>query len=143
MMEKTKSAPVVGATETENVNRANGKESSPHDTILPQVTTQGKQILQHIRAGRENAIPRSDLIKVTGMRDRMLRLEIEAMRRAGVVILADVVGYYLPGDLDEVQAFIRQESSRARSTFFTLRSARKLAEQMQAQGEQIRIEGAG
>ena len=47
--------------------------------------------------GRENAIPRRELEKLTGLDGRTVRLMIERERREGSPILADnATGYYLP-----------------------------------------------
>ena len=47
--------------------------------------------------GRENAIPRRELERLTGLDGRTVRLMIERERREGSPILADnATGYYLP-----------------------------------------------
>jgi len=145
-MGETKAAPTVGAAGAESVNQANSYESPTHTNILQQTGHEVKgygateqAILSLLSSGRDNALKRRELMSLTGLHDRVLRRGIEALRRAGVVICSDVSGYYLPGTLEEVQEFIRQEEARARSTFFTLQSARQLAEQMQQQGEQVRF----
>lgn len=47
--------------------------------------------------GRENAIPRRELERLTGLDGRTVRLMIERERREGRPILADnAAGYYLP-----------------------------------------------
>ena len=99
----------------------------------------GEVIQPHLGTGREAAKKRRELLAITGLHDRIFRKSVEALRRAGVVICSDVYGYYLPGTLEEVQEFIRQEEHRARSTFLTLQSARQLEAKMQQQGEQVRF----
>jgi len=101
------------------------------------------QVLQYLRYGRDNAVVGRDLREKTGLPDRVLRKTLEDIRRSGQVVISDTSGYYLPATLAEVQGYIQQEEHRARSTFFTLQSARQLAERMQEQehGEQIQLEG--
>jgi|GEM_PF-2896242 len=139
-MNQNKKAPAA-ATTGAGANSTTNYESTIHSTIIAQISPQGKSILQHIRTGRENAISRRDLITRTGLADRALRLEIEIMRRAGVVILAGAAGYFLPGNIKEVRSFIQQEEARARSTFKSIQSARQLELEMQ-QGEQLTMWGA-
>ena len=109
----------------------------------PTTNRHADQVLQCLQYGRDNAIVGRDLRAKTGLPDRVLRKTLEGIRRGGQVVISDTVGYYLPGSLEEVQGYIRQEEARARSTFYTLRPARELAArlQAQAQGEQIEIKG--
>lgn len=83
-------------------------------------------ILAAIGDGAENARHKSELIRLTGMKDRELRKTIEFLRRQGIVIISDINGYYFPSNIEELQAYINQESSRAKSVFYTLRAARQL-----------------
>jgi hypothetical protein len=103
----------------------------------------GQLILPQLRSGRGSARKRVDLVDAVGLPDRTFRRGIESLRRAGVVICAGDGGYYLPATVAEVEGYIAQEEARARSTFFTLQSARRLAEAMQAEGEQLTIGGEG
>lgn len=57
--------------------------------------------------GRENAIPRRELERLTGLDGRTVRLMIEAERQAGTPILSDCsTGYYLPGNEREWAEFV-------------------------------------
>jgi len=138
-MNKNDEAPTADTVEANDAEGRDFPESTSCTIILPQITPQSKNILRHIRTGHANAITRRNLIQATGLPDRTLRLEIEALRRSGTVICTSGRGYFIPQTLEELQGFIKQEERRARSTFFTLQSARKLAEQMQQQGEQVRF----
>jgi len=138
-------APAAGTAEA-NVNQANRQESPTHKAIVQQpgqevknYGPEGQIILPLLRSGRDNARKRLDLMAATGLRDRVFRKGVEALRRAGVVICSGEQGYYLPATLEEVQCFIRREEARAKSTFYTLQSARQLEAAMLAQGEQIRF----
>jgi len=65
--------------------------------------------------GRENSIPRRDLIAITGLDDRTLRRQIEAERRRGIPILSDSsTGYYLPGTPEERDRCVQSLRSRAK-----------------------------
>lgn len=64
--------------------------------------------------GRENAIPRRELEKLTGLDGRTVRLMIERERREGSPILADnATGYYLPATEYERAACVRSMRHRA------------------------------
>lgn len=64
--------------------------------------------------GRENAIPRRELEKLTGLDGRTVRLMIERERREGRPILADnATGYYLPSTEHERAACVRSMRHRA------------------------------
>ena len=132
-MQKEK-APAVPPARANAGNPRNHAEETRNASISC-ISKEGKMILQHLGIGRENAISRAALIRATGMPDRALRLEIAALRRSDAVVLADVNGYYLPGSIEEVRAFIRQEESRARSTFQSIQSARQLEMEMQGAGQ--------
>lgn len=67
-----------------------------------------------LHPGVENAIPRRDLMTLTGLPDRTLRRLIEAERRAGTPILSDnASGYYLPASEAERDRCVRSLRSRA------------------------------
>ena len=64
--------------------------------------------------GRENAIPRRELERLTGLDGRTVRLMIERERREGRPILADnAKGYYLPATEHERAACVRSMRHRA------------------------------
>ena len=82
-----------------------------------------RPIADLLGVGRENAIPRRDLERLTGLDGRSVRLLIERERRAGTPILADSVnGYYLPSTDDERAACVRSLRHRAREILTTARA---------------------
>lgn len=86
-----------------------------------------RDILALISTGRENAKHGGEIAPLLGMNTRELRKHLEYLRRNGVVIIGDVHnGYYFPHDLYELESYIRQEEARAKSTLYTLKSARAL-----------------
>jgi biotin operon repressor len=141
-MNQNKAAPTVAVAGAE-AGSATREESTTRTKSIPHLSANGNKILQQLAHGRKNAITRRMLMAETKMPDRAMRLEIEAMRRAGIVILADVSGYYLPGNVEEVQEYIRQEEARARSTFQSIQSARQLETTMLQQVEQLTFGGVG
>lgn len=66
-----------------------------------------------LHPGVENAIPRRDLMTMTGLPDRVLRRQIEAERRAGIPILSDnSSGYFLPASAAERDRCVKSLRSR-------------------------------
>ncbi len=88
-------------------------------------------ILSAIGTGCENARHKKQLVRLTGMNERALRKSIEHLRREGFVIISDKSGYYFPKTTDELEDYVRTVSKRARSTFYTLKSARQMLKTMQ------------
>lgn len=85
-----------------------------------------EMILQAIGTGESGAVSAEQLTMITGLNDRELRKAVERLRRDGYVIISSEGGYYYPETVEEVKRYISKESRRARSIFFTLRSAREL-----------------
>lgn len=90
-----------------------------------------EKLLTAIGRGVDAATPSRELQAITGLSERELRKHIETLRRRGHVIISSNAGYFFPETLEEVQTYINKESHRARSVFYTLRSARELAKQLQ------------
>lgn len=73
--------------------------------------------------GQENAIPRRELEKLTGMDGRTVRLMIEQERRAGTPICTNnLTGYYLPATEEERTACVRSMRHRAGEIMKTARA---------------------
>lgn len=91
--------------------------------------------------GHRNAVSRRQLMSITGLSDRALRLQIAAERRAGALILSSVEygnsGYYRPepGNAEELRRFIASMSSRGRETFAVLKAARMALADIEAGSE--------
>lgn len=88
MSRKKRTRPSVGApgrAET-GVNHADGNSRNKHITQGPSGQRKVADLLGH---GRENAIPRRELERLTGLDGRTVRLMIERERREGWPILAD------------------------------------------------------
>ena len=142
-MDNNKTKPSAAVTAESNASEPQPyKKRNPCTKSISQTPDESKfecsnvareRILPYIGIGSQNAISRRELIRVSGIPDRAMRFEIEALRRSGCVILSDNNGYFLPSDEHEIEAYIRREESRAKSTFLTLKAARKLRAELQVQ----------
>lgn len=94
-------------------------------------------VLGHIPAGRENAISRAELSRVTGLPDRTVRLEVKRLVRAGIPILSSSTarGYWYSEDLQENEAFLREEDARARTARKTTARLRRYVKEARRQIE--------
>ncbi len=83
-------------------------------------------VINLIPYGRENAIKRTELSELSGLRDRPMREEIEAARHSGYLVINDQsgAGYYLvdssrndftAAELDEMEHQFRLNERRAKS----------------------------
>lgn len=90
------------------------------------------KILSVLRSGERNAISLPDLVRVIGGDERSARKNIEFLRRSGHVILSSSKGCFTPETLDELRRYIQQKERKARSVFYTLKSARQLEKNMQS-----------
>ncbi len=74
----------------------------------------GMKIADLLLPGAENAVPRRDLMALSGLSDRKLRRQIEAERRAGTPILSDNASvYFLPANEAERARCVMSLRSRA------------------------------
>lgn len=76
------------------------------------------QVEDLIQTGHKNAITRSELRRLTGLRDRKVRKEIQRMR-LDYPIINTGKGYYIPDMADpidriEARAYIDSEKAKAR-----------------------------
>lgn len=114
--EKKNACPTVGAAgqAVETGTPSKMTTTSTKDSIISAADSQTFHISDLLHPGAENGIFRRDLMSLTGMSDRELRLMIEAERRQGCPILSDNVhGYFLPGDQSERDRCVRSLRSRA------------------------------
>lgn len=115
MSREKRTRPSVGA-----LGRAveTGSAMQADTTSKPQFTPNGpggqRKVADLLSHGRENAIPRRELERLTGLDGRTVRLMIERERREGRPILADnATGYYLPATEHERAACVRSMRHRA------------------------------
>ena len=75
------------------------------------------ELLNLIPYGKENAISREDLSKLTGWDDRRVRDEIKRLMRNGERILSSssAKGYWRSDDPDEIERFLKESDNRRRT----------------------------
>lgn len=101
-----------------------------------------KSVLACFKYGRANAIHSEDLQRFSGLDTRQLRRIVELIRRDGVCVCADNAGYYLPETAAELERYIRRVEATAKSTYFTLKTAKAELAKMNS-AEQVIIDGYG
>lgn len=100
------------AVENGRVCKTVQSPTSEHTTSPAE--NQSFRVADFLHPGAKNAISRRDLMALTGLSDRELRLMIEAERRQGIPILSDNIhGYFLPGDSAERDRCVRSLRRRA------------------------------
>lgn len=99
--------------------------------------TVSEKICSALRSGENNAVSLAEMCSISGLDNRRTRLVIEDLRRSGMVIISSNKGYYLPENLEEIRHYINKESKRARSIFYTLRTAKALERKLLAECSQI------
>lgn len=82
-------------------------------------------ILDLIPYGKQNAVSRSDLVKQSRLSDREVREEISQLRRE-TPILSFGGGYFRPTKEEKplVEKWIKQETARGKSIFWSMKGAR-------------------
>ena len=73
--------------------------------------------LRYLEIGKDKAKTREQLCELSGLCDRVVRREIEALRDKGIIIInnQDGKGYYISEDVEEMQRQFRQNQARAMS----------------------------
>ena len=91
-------------------------------------------IFDLLHPGAENGIKLSELVKLTGQEERIVRRRIQAERKAGKLILSDCLhGYFLPASEQEARRFIRSMSGRAAEIAAVSRAAEAALAEMAGQ----------
>jgi len=109
----TSAATLKGAVENGRVCKTVQSPTSEHTTSPAE--NQPFRIADLLHPGAGNAISRRDLMVMTGLSDREVRLMIETERRQGVPILSDNIhGYFLPGNSAERDRCVRSLRRRAK-----------------------------
>ncbi len=87
---------------------------------------------EHIPIGRENAITRDQLSRLTGLSDREVRRQIAELRAEDTdddLVIASSSrrgrGYFLTDKPDEIKAFIAEMLKRIRMVYRAIKVARK------------------
>lgn len=121
MTNKGKARPGVGAPERVNGHRDDHLGMSVKQSITSAPGGQ-RSIADLLGTGRENALTRRELERLTNLDGRSVRLLIERERREGVPILSGHNGYFLPGSEAEKAACVRSLRHRAGEIFATARA---------------------
>lgn len=97
--------------------------------------TTGKAFISSfLLSGRENAIPRRELEKLTDLDGRTVRLMIEQERRAGIPVLSDnASGYFLPATDEERAACVRSLRHRAAEILKTAQAIERDVSEVEGQ----------
>ena len=124
MLSNEKTRPGGGAPERANGHRDNHLAMSVKQS---NTTAPGGQrrIADFLSRGRGNAIPRRDLERLTKLAPREVSLAVERERRAGVPILADGRGYFLPASEEERAECVRSLRHRAGEILTTARAVER------------------
>lgn len=129
--EKEKSpARVAARTEARNEDFAVNHSASNF------TTSAGKSlhISELLQTGAENGVTLRELVAMTGMNERLVRLKIQQERKAGKLILSNNKdGYFLPECPGDVQRFARSMSRRAAEIANIARAAESALADMSGQ----------
>ena len=85
-------------------------------------------IVDYIPHGQKNAITRSELVKITRQSDRVVREMIcQARRETPILNTQNGEGYFIPLSTEKqlVERWLKQESKRAKSIFWSAKSAKE------------------
>lgn len=80
-------------------------------------------IAKWIPMGKENAVSRAELARLTGLPDRKIRAYVKLtnreLTREGKAILSSsgARGYWMTDDLEEMEEYLRESARRARSQY--------------------------
>ena len=99
-------------------------------------------ISDFLRPGKQNAQTMAQLMEKTGLRRRDIQRLIQDERAAGALILSDTErpgGYYLPGNREELAAFVKHMDSRARSAMLSCQAARRRLRELDAAEGQVTL----
>lgn len=85
-------------------------------------------IIDYIPYGQKNAVSRTSLRIQTGLTDRAIRELIgQARRETPILNTQNGEGYFipLPSEKKLVEGWLKQEESRAKSTFWSMKGAKE------------------
>lgn len=87
------------------------------------------KIEDYIPVGKENAISRYELERMTGLPDRInRRLILKARKKIVPIIASEKGGYYITYDISEIEAFLKTIDSRIDSMVFTYLPLRRMVQ---------------
>ena len=123
-MSRQKKAPGGAGTPTEAAKRTGQTSISQDHHIISRGSGSTVNIYPLIPQGRDNAVGLRDLVRLTGLEDRRVRMLIQRERLAGRLILSDNEhGYFRPDNPEEVRRFVRSMTHRAKEICKTITAA--------------------
>ena len=99
-----------------------------------------EKVYNSIPTGKDNAIHAIEIQKRCGLTAREIRKTVEILRRKGMCICSGSRGYYLPETEEELKEYINTVKKTAKSTLFTLKTAKRALKVMQS-SDQLEIPG--
>lgn len=132
MRTKKRKAPARVAARTE----ARKDDFEVNHSSFDSTTSAAKvpQIFSLLQTGAENGVTLRELVALTGMNERLVRLKIQQERKAGKLILSNNRdGYFLPERPEDVQRFARSMSRRAAEIASIARAAESALADMSGQ----------
>ena len=132
MRTKKRNAPVGAGTPA----RARKDDFAVNHSVSDFITSAGKSlhIFELLQTGAENGTTLRELVALTGMNERVVRLEIQRERKAGKLILSNNRdGYFLPECPEDVRRFARSMSRRATEIASIARAAESALADMTGQ----------
>lgn len=124
MNENKKAAPTVGAVGSGDRQILFGGFVPVDDYITSFQPKQGS-IASVLLRGKENALTRTELSKITGMHWRKVTLSINRERKEGAPILSGTCGYWLAENQDELRRCVAKLHKRAGEIHKTARALEK------------------
>lgn len=97
-------------------------------------------IADYIPEGRENAVSRAELARLTGMPDRNIRDAIKAANKAltaknkAILSTSGKSGYWISTSREEMEAYLAESSRRSRSQYQNDAPIRELVRRMGGAG---------
>ena len=114
MRDRKEKARPAGGTAEQAKRESHWASGNPYGNYT--TTQSGGQgtISRLLMEGANNGLHLQDLVRLTGLTEREVRLQIHAERRRGIPILSNSKdGYYLPGNEYEKAECVRQMRGRA------------------------------
>lgn len=98
-------------------------------------TAEMVNIIDYIPFGKENAISRNELVRLTGLEDRAVRKLINKLRADGEIILSSShrAGYWRSDNPVEIEQYLRECDSRCKKLAITNRKIRQRLYEMTGQ----------
>lgn len=132
MRTKKRNAPVGAATPARAAG--NGLETLYPTKNYSTSSRKTPSISELLYTGAENGTTLRELVALTGMNERLARLEIQRERKAGKLILSNNRdGYFLPERPEDVRRFARSMSRRATEIASIARAAESALADMTGQ----------